>query len=177
MSTRRACRANHFTPPPCGGETSGARSVRSGGQRALNFVQDTIDISQHVVVPEAQDAIAGRFDAVRSRSIRCLLPIMLPAVEFDDELGFAAHEIDNERTYRGLAPEMRAAQCDVMTEPMPKHALGFGGLCAHAARELSLTIVHRERFKHTGLHLWTPTPDPSPQGGGEKSPQGEGEDP
>jgi hypothetical protein len=32
---------------------------------------------------------------------------------------------------------------------------------------LSLAINHRVRFNHICHHLWTPTPDPSPQGGGE----------
>jgi hypothetical protein len=27
-----------------------------------------------------------------------------------------------------------------------------------------LTITHRVRFNHISHHLWTPTPDPSPQG-------------
>jgi hypothetical protein len=35
-------------------------------------------------------------------------------------------------------------------------------------RKLSLAINHRARFNHIRHHLWTPTPAPSPQGGGEK---------
>jgi hypothetical protein len=35
---------------------------------------------------------------------------------------------------------------------------------------LTLSIGHRLRFNHIHHRLWTPTPDPSPQGGGEKAP-------
>jgi hypothetical protein len=31
-----------------------------------------------------------------------------------------------------------------------------------------LLVVHCGGFNHIGHHLWTPTPDPSPQGGGER---------
>src|SRR5258707_8846193 len=55
-----------------------------------------------------------------------------------------------------------------MAKPLPKHALGIGRLRAHLARKLLLTINHRREFNHIGHRLWTPTPDPSPQGGGEK---------
>jgi hypothetical protein len=55
-----------------------------------------------------------------------------------------------------------------MPKPLPQHALGIRRLRAHLLRKLSLAIRHRVRSKHIRHHLWTPTPDPSPQGGGEK---------
>jgi hypothetical protein len=59
---------------------------------------------------------------------------------------------------------MRTGQCNVMAKPLPEHALGIGRLRAHLARKFMLTITHRVRFNHISHHLWTPTPDPSPQG-------------
>jgi len=119
------------------------------------------------VIPEAQNAITGGFNIARALRIRRLLPLMLSAVELDDELRLAACEINNERTNKSLPSEMRTDQRDVVTKLLPKHALGIGRLGAHLTRKLSLAINHRVRFNHICHHLWTPTPDPSPQGGGE----------
>jgi hypothetical protein len=97
-----------------------------------------------------------------------LLPIVLPAVEFDHQFPFAAREVDDKWPHCNLSPEMRSDQLDIMTESLPKHSLGFRRLCAHPTRKISLTIIHPIRFHYIGHHPWTPTPDPSPQGGGER---------
>jgi hypothetical protein len=78
-----------------------------GGQRALNFAQYPFEILENVVIPEAQDAIARSFNALCSRRIRRLLPIVLPAVEFNHQLCPAACEIDNEGTNHSLSAKMR----------------------------------------------------------------------
>jgi hypothetical protein len=104
----------------------------------------------------------------RARGIGCLLPIMLPAIEFDNQLRFAAGEINNVWTNKCLPPEVRAGQDNVMTQPLPEHTLGVGRFCAHPVRKLPLAINHRAGFNHIRHHLWTPTPDPSPQGGVEQ---------
>ena len=93
---------------------------------------------------------------------------MLPTVEFDRELRLAARKINNVTADESLAAEMRTAQRNVVTKPLPQHALGIGWLGAHSARKLPLRVNHHVRFNHIRHHLWTPTPDPSPQGGGEQ---------
>src|ERR1700704_6433992 len=93
---------------------------------------------------------------------------MLPAIEFDDELRLTNGEIHDKRADKSLPPKMRAHQRNVMAKPLPEHALGVGRLRAHQTRKLLLAINHRAGFNHISRHLWTPTPDPSPQGGGEK---------
>jgi hypothetical protein len=100
-----------------------------------------------------------------TRGIGRLLPIMLSAIEFNDQLCFAAGEINNVGTDKRLPPEVRACQDNVMTKPLPEHALGIGRFGAHPVRKLSLAINHRAGFNHIRQHLWTPTPDPSPQEG------------
>ena len=75
---------------------------------------------------------------------------------------------DDERADNDLPAKMRARQCDVMAKPRPEHPLGIGRLRAHLPRKLSLAIGHRLRANHVRHRLWTPTPDPSPQGGGEQ---------
>src|SRR6185437_13083244 len=93
---------------------------------------------------------------------------MLAAIEFDHDLRLTAGEVDDERTDQRLPAKMRPRQRDVMAKPLPEHALGIGRLRAHLPRELSLAIGHRVRANHVRHRLWTPTPDPSPQGGGEQ---------
>jgi len=142
--------------------------VGGGGQRALNLAQHPFKIAKYIVIPEAQNAIAGGLNTLRAQRIGRLLPIMLPAIEFDDELCLPTGKIHDKWADQSLPPKMRACQSDVMAKPLPEHALGIRRLCAHLTRKLSLAINHRSRFNHIRHHLWTPTPDPSPQGGGEK---------
>jgi hypothetical protein len=86
-----------------------------------------------------------------------------------NELRLAAGEIHNEWANESLPPKMRADQCNVMAEPLPQHTLGIRRLRSHSLRKLSLAIDHRVRSKHIRHRLWTPTPDPSPQGEGRRS--------
>jgi hypothetical protein len=90
---------------------------------------------------------------------------MLTAVEFNNQLRFAAGEINDVWTDKRLPPEVRACQDNVMTKSLPEHALGIGRFRTHPVRKLSLMINHRAGFNHIRHHLWTPTPDPSPQEG------------
>ena len=105
---------------------------------------------------------------MRAPLVRIPLPVVLPTIEFDDDFRLAACKIHNKRTDDSLPPKMRTDQRDVVAKPLPKYALSIGRLCAHLPRKLSLSINHRVGFNHIKHRLWTPTPDPSPQGGGVK---------
>ena len=96
---------------------------------------------------------------------------MLAAIELDHQLRLAAGEIDDKGADRCLPAEMRARQRNVMAKSLPEHALGIRRLRAHLPRKLSLAIDHAVRANHVRHRLWTPTSDPSPQGGGEKQPR------
>jgi len=61
---------------------------------------------------------------------------------------------------------MRTDQRDVMTKPLPKHALSIGRFGTHAMRKLPLAIIHHKRFNHIDRPLWTPTPTPPRKGEG-----------
>jgi len=93
---------------------------------------------------------------------------MMPAIEFDNEFCLTTGEIHDEWADESLPSKMRPDQCDIMAKPLPEYTLGIGRLGAHLARKLLLAINHRVRFNHISHRLWTPTPDPSPQGGGER---------
>jgi hypothetical protein len=65
--------------------------------------------------------------------------------------------------------ERRAvAQRNVTAEPLPERPLGIRWLGAHPARKPSLAIIHRAGPNHIHHRLWTPTPDPAPQGDGSR---------
>jgi hypothetical protein len=80
------------TPLPLAGGVGG------GGQHGPYFGENTVDISQHIVVPEAQHSIAARFDLARPARVGYSLLIVLTAVELDREPRFATDEVDDERT-------------------------------------------------------------------------------
>ena len=80
--------------------------VGGGGQRVLNLVQYTVEISEHVVVPETKNAITGRFNLTLAPNIGSLLPIMLSAVECDDNLRLSAAEVHDEGANQSLPPKM-----------------------------------------------------------------------
>jgi hypothetical protein len=48
------------------------------------------------MIPKPQHAVAARFEIACPRVVCVALRVMLPAVDFDNELGPAAGEIDNE---------------------------------------------------------------------------------
>jgi len=92
---------------------------------------------------------------------------VLAAIQFADKFRATAGKIHNEGADQRLPPKMRTGERDVMAQSSPKNTFRIRWLCAHLAGELPLTIVHRSRFDHNVLWLGTPTPNPSPQGGGE----------
>jgi len=67
---------------------------------------------------------------------------MLTTIELDHEFCFATCEVDDEWTDNRLPTKVRSDQTDVVTQPLPKHPLGLGGLGAHPTREYPLTAIH-----------------------------------
>ena len=52
----------------------------------MNFRQHAIDIRQHIVIPETQDAIAIGFETSCAFPIGRNILCMLPAIHFNDQL-------------------------------------------------------------------------------------------
>jgi len=98
-------------------------------------VEHTFDVSQDVAVPGAHDPITERLDLSRAGGVLVFTPIMLAAIDFDNQFGFAADEVDDEWSNLSLAAEVRAGQLDVLAKTLPEDALGLGRLGAHAACE------------------------------------------
>jgi hypothetical protein len=68
---------------------------------------------------------------------------VLTTIHFDDQLRFAAYEIDDEGADQRLATKMRAGDRNVMTQASPEHTLRICRLRSHIASELTLAIAHR----------------------------------
>jgi hypothetical protein len=68
----------------------------------------TIDVLQHVVVPETQDAIALRLKINGSLRIpdNVFRLIVLRAIDLDDEALFVARKVSKVRPDGGLSPEV-----------------------------------------------------------------------
>ena len=77
--------------------------------------ENTVDISKHIVVPEAQHAIAARFDSPRAPRIGRSLLIVLTTIKLDNKLRLATDEVDDEGTDQRLPTEMRPDKRDVLT--------------------------------------------------------------
>jgi hypothetical protein len=65
---------------------------------------DTVRVAEHIVVPEADDAIA--LTAKPAGALRFLRGVMLAAVDFDDELEAVAAEVGGVVAKRNLEAEM-----------------------------------------------------------------------
>jgi hypothetical protein len=84
-----------------------------------------IDLREHVVVPEAQDA---EVPVVKPPSARCVLVPglrVLAAVQFDDEPSLRACEVGDEWPNGVLAAEAQSMDLPA-TQPAPEQTLGIG---------------------------------------------------
>jgi len=85
----------------------GFRTVLSCG--AQNRFKHTVDIAQHIIVPEAKNQIAHRFQNFRPRCISITFTV-LSAIDLDNKMSILAAEIDDELGKRHLPPKFQASQ-------------------------------------------------------------------
>ena len=64
----------------------------------------SVRIFQHIVIPEAENAVAGRPD--KASAYRIALLVVLPPIQFDDEPGFATNKICNVRANSSLSAKV-----------------------------------------------------------------------
>ena len=74
------------------------------GSRSNNHFQHAVAIAQHVVIPEAEHAIAFRREPSVAFGITRVLGV-LPAIDFDDEALVMADKINRKTADRCLPPE------------------------------------------------------------------------
>ena len=99
-----------------------------------NHLENAIKVGEDVIVPEADDAVAVLGERRGTNHVAITLGV-LPAVEFDNQVRFAAGKIGNVWTNGLLADEFMAEQLAV-AQTGPEFAFsvsgigakGFGGL-------------------------------------------------
>jgi hypothetical protein len=76
--------------------------------RRQDRFHDTVDVPQHVIVPEPQNAVALRLKIRRPLCIpgNVLGLIVLRSINFDDEAPFMTGEVSEEGTDSGLPPKV-----------------------------------------------------------------------
>lgn len=76
-------------------------------------MEHTFGILQYVVVPESDDLVSFAVQPCSSMFVFFDLNSVLTAIEFDDQLGIVAYEIDDIRPYWVLALEFEAFQLSI----------------------------------------------------------------
>ena len=110
-------------PPDAWPEHAGGMfgGVKGGGlalKQVADAKQNAVGVGEHVVVPEANDAVAFRFEPARARRIGFFLIHMLSAVDFEDEIGFRTEEIDDIAADGLLAAKAEAVEL-LMSKTFP----------------------------------------------------------
>ena len=145
----------HFMPASLPLEGRGLRAVAGEVQFFDYRHQHTVGVLQDVVIPEADYAVAVRFDESGARIISSVFSV-LAAVEFHREPGGAAGEIDHEIADWLLARELCSVQLTgAQVRPQPPFRVGH--VAAQLARDAGQSLSYQGR---------TPIPNPFPQGKG-----------
>ena len=61
----------------------------------VDGVKDGLGVADDFVVPESEDAVASTVQAFGSCGVCLFSLVVLSAVDFDDQLGFSANEVDD----------------------------------------------------------------------------------
>jgi hypothetical protein len=105
-----------------------------------NDLQHAVDVSQNVVIPEAENAVALAFEKSRALRISAGILVMLSAVNLDNESGMMAHEVGDVGPQPNLPPEMSLLSPQAMSKVPPQLLLGVGRCGTHLSR--SHTVWH-----------------------------------
>jgi hypothetical protein len=127
------------------------RAVAGHEQLLTDCLQDTLGVLKHIVVPEADHAIAERFHGLGARGVR--FRRVLASIQFDDQVLVSAGEVSDVRADRELADEFGTFET-AAAQIVPKAILGVGRLVPQLARD------GRQPFFRQGR---TPSSQPSPR--------------
>jgi len=120
-----------------------------------DHLQHPVHNPKHLVVPEADHAVAVGFDDAGAVCVGGAAR-MLPAVEFDGEAQAAAGEVCDEIADGELPRELHAFK-SACSQVQPQPLFRFGRLIAQISREACQSLFR---------HCRTPIPNPFPQGKG-----------
>lgn len=116
---------------------------------------DAVRVHEDIMVPEADDAVAMRFDKRGARGV-AVAGRMLSAVQFDHQSRPPASKVGDMRSDRKLTDEFEAVDLPG-AQPCPQRLLRFGRVAAQHARGAGQAFLH---------HRLTPSPNLLPQGRG-----------
>ena len=148
------------TPSPRRGEGRGEGVRRTGLFRSVSrdqeFLADcfehAVGIGEHIIVPEAKDAIAVLLDDRGSR--RIARHVVLPAVQFDRQAGSSAGKVGDIGVDLELANELLALELST-AKVMPEALFRI---------RLVRPQLARDRSQAFPSQLSTPSPNPLPAG-------------
>jgi hypothetical protein len=107
-----------------------------------NHFNAVVGLFQNLVVPETDNPESTSIQKSRARFIAFTLFGMLAAVDFNDQSGVDACEVDNEPANRVLPSKLEAVKRPP-AQPVPKPLLGIGHLLAQFPRVVAcLSIAH-----------------------------------
>ncbi len=116
------------------------------GECQGDALQNWLGLGQHLVVPEADDAISATLKPLRSLSIVFYLLGMLSTVDLDDQPGSMGDKIHDVWAHGLLAAEFLAGE-PAGAEVFPQASLGVG----HVPTKLTCEV--------TGHHAPSPGPN------------------
>src|SRR5262245_3538870 len=122
-------------------------------ERVQDRLHDTIRVSQHVVVPEAQDEIAHGFQDRGSCPVLFGPLRVLPAIELHDHASICANKIDHVAIDRRLPAKLPTGEAAV-AQTEPQHAFRVG-----------LVATQASGYADLASHALAPSPQPSPRWG------------
>ena len=79
-------------------------------KRFQDCEHDALSVAEYFVVPKANDSITALLKPPCASPVPHVLFTVLPAVDFNDELGFGAKEVDDVWTDRLLAAKARSLE-------------------------------------------------------------------
>ncbi len=135
-----------------------------GARRLGDGVVDAFGVGQHLIVPEAEDAVALGFEEPGSRR---RVESVLAAVELDHQMLFETYEIDDVGTDGMLAAEFDAVQL-TRAQQAPERLFGIGGI----ASKLFRSVIRHGEMVHDSPGPGIPLTLPPLRGGPLPLPQG-----
>jgi len=137
-----------FTQP----SPSRERAIACEQNFSADHFEHAVGVGKHVVVPEAQHAVAERFNHFGSRCVS--FAPMLTSIQLDSEARIATGEICDVRADRDLTDEFGTFEL-ARSEVTPKALLGIRAVSAELPRNSRQALTRHGR---------TPSPNPLPAG-------------
>jgi hypothetical protein len=139
MSRQTSRRQPHLSPLAGRGRIASAIRVRGRlREHSGEAFKNTLDIPEHVVVPEPDDTVIMRTQPFVANQVLRVTGV-LPAVYLDDQTALAAQKIHRIGTDRLLTDEFETKQ-GTASKPLPQRILGIGRVSPQPTRSLGLKI-------------------------------------